>query len=107
MIANFSYLGLLYAFIFGQVTSIIQQLQKPNSDFHSKLDSIRRFTKLYTVPEEIGARLIDYFRTTWTTNKGLDVEEVIPNQAMKYFSLGNAHFVCIFLFNQLSNSADS
>ena len=69
--------GLLYAFIFGQVTSIIQQLQKPNSDFHSKLDSIRRFTKLYTVPEEIGARLIDYFRTTWTTNKGLDVEEVI------------------------------
>jgi len=74
---------LLYAFIFGQVTSIIQQLQKPNSDFHSKLDSIRRFTKLYTVPEEIGARLIDYFRTTWTTNKGLDVEEILsyfPNE---------------------------
>ena len=99
MIANFFYLGLLYAFIFGQVTSIIQQLQKPNSDFHSKLDSIRRFTKLYTVPEEIGARLIDYFRTTWTTNKGLDVEEVILNQEKKHFSLTSAHSACMFLFN--------
>eukprot|EP00795_Rhopilema_esculentum_P003097 gene3097-1387_t len=68
---------LLYAFIFGQVTSIIQQLQKPSSDYHQRLDSIRRFIKLYTVPEEIGGRLVDYFMTTWATNKGLDIEEVL------------------------------
>ena len=79
----FTFLGLLYAFIFGQVTSIIQQLQKPNSDFHQKLDSIKKFTRLYTVPEEIGGRLIDYFRTTWTTNKGLDVDEVNSFEYLK------------------------
>ena len=70
------------------MTSIIQQLQKPNSDFHSKLDCIRRFTKLYTVPEEIGARLVDYFRTTWTTNKGLDVDEVISIEKFGFIQNG-------------------
>lgn len=73
---SFFLLGLLYAFIFGQVTSIIQQLQKPSSDYHQKLDSIRRFTKLYTVPQEIAGRLVDYYMTTWATNKGLDIDEV-------------------------------
>ncbi len=73
------FVGFLYAFIFGQVTSIIQQLQMPSSIYHQKLNSIRRFIKLYSVPDDIGARLIDYFMTTWRRNKGLEIEEVCWN----------------------------
>ena len=68
--------GLLYAFIFGQVTAIIQQFQRASSIYHEKLRQMRQFVKLYGVSEELSTRLIDYFMSTWQSNKGIDVEDV-------------------------------
>ena len=71
-----SLLALGYAVIFGQVTAIVQQAQKHSEKYHSLLDNIRSFQKLYRVPEELSARILDYFMSTWALTKGVDTDEV-------------------------------
>ncbi|XP_028398501.1 LOW QUALITY PROTEIN: potassium voltage-gated channel subfamily H member 1-like [Dendronephthya gigantea] len=66
-----------YAVIFGQVTAIVQQAQKQSEKYHSLLDNIRSFQKLYRVPEELSARILDYFMSTWALTKGVDTDEVL------------------------------
>ena len=70
----FSALG--YAVIFGQVTAIVQQAQKQSEKYHSLLDNIKSFQKLYRVPDKLSARILDYFMSTWALTKGVDTDEV-------------------------------
>ena len=68
--------GVLYAFIFGQVTNIISQMQKNSNEFNEQLDDIRSFNGIYKVPHNVGKRLEDYFRSTFAVTKGTNEEEV-------------------------------
>ena len=65
--------------IFGQVTAIVQQAQKQSEKYHSFLDNIRSFQKLYRVPDKLSARILDYFMSTWALTKGVDTDEVSLN----------------------------
>lgn len=75
----FIFLALGYAVIFGQVTAIVQQAQKHSEKYHSLLDNIRSFQKLYRVPDHLSARILDYFMSTWALTKGVDTDEVRRN----------------------------
>lgn len=75
--AFYSILGLLYAFIFGQVTNIISQLQKNTNNFIAQINSIKRFNTIYKVPKSVGNRIENYFTATWTITKGTNKAEVM------------------------------
>ena len=75
--AFYSILGLLYAFIFGQVTNIISQLQKNTNNFTAQINSIKRFNTIYKVPKSVANRIENYFTATWTITKGTNKAEVM------------------------------
>ena len=54
----------------------MQQAQKQSEKYHSLLENIKSFQKLYKVPAELSARILDYFMSTWALTKGVDTDEV-------------------------------
>lgn len=71
------YLALLYATIFGHVTTIIQQMTSATAKYHDMLNNVREFMKLHEVPKALSERVMDYVVSTWAMTKGLDTEKVV------------------------------
>ena len=70
------YVALLYATIFGHVTTIIQQMTSATARYHDILNSVREFMKLHEVPKALSERVMDYVVSTWSMTKGIDQEKV-------------------------------
>ncbi|XP_070144673.1 potassium voltage-gated channel protein eag [Drosophila kikkawai] len=70
-------LALLYATIFGHVTTIIQQMTSATAKYHDMLNNVREFMKLHEVPKALSERVMDYVVSTWAMTKGLDTEKVL------------------------------
>ena len=68
--------ALLYATIFGNVTTIFQQMYSSTARYHEMLSSIKEFMKLHEVPKAINDRVIDYVVSSWAITKGIDVQKV-------------------------------
>jgi len=68
--------ALLYATIFGNVTTIIQQMYADTNRYHDMLNSVREFLKLYEIPSDLGDRIMDYIVSTWSISKGIDQQKV-------------------------------
>lgn len=64
--------ALLYATIFGHVTTIIQQMTSATAKYHEMLNNVREFMKLNEVPRALSERVMDYVVSTWAMSKGLD-----------------------------------
>lgn len=69
-------LALLYATIFGHVTTIIQQMTSATAKYHDMLNNVREFMKLHEVPKALSERVMDYVVSTWAMTKGLDQDKV-------------------------------
>lgn len=69
-------IALLYATIFGHVTTIIQQMTSATAKYHDMLNNVREFMKLHEVPKALSERVMDYVVSTWAMTKGLDTEKV-------------------------------
>ncbi|CAK8674873.1 unnamed protein product [Clavelina lepadiformis] len=69
--------ALLYATIFGNVTTIIQQMYADTNRYHDVLNSVREFLKLYQIPEGLCDRIMDYIVSTWSMSKGIDTNKVL------------------------------
>ncbi len=69
--------SLLYAMIFGNVTTIFQQMSSQTTRYQNTLKSIRDFMKIYSVPKDLSERVMDYVISTWTLNKGVNTEQVL------------------------------
>ncbi|CAM1330074.1 KCNH5 (predicted) [Pycnogonum litorale] len=69
--------ALLYATIFGHVTTIIQQMTSATARYHEMLNNVREFMKLHDVPKALNERVMDYVVSTWAMSKGLDTEKVL------------------------------
>lgn len=74
-----SSIALLYATIFGHVTTIIQQMTSATAKYHDMLNNVREFMKLHEVPKALSERVMDYVVSTWAMTKGLDTEKVSPS----------------------------
>jgi hypothetical protein len=103
MIREFKYVlflliipALLYATIFGHVTTIIQQMTSATAKYHDILNSVREFMKLHEVPKALSERVMDYVVSTWSMTKGIDQEKVSGKQYKKYW-----HSVSQPLFRQI------
>lgn len=70
--------ALLYATIFGNVTTIFQQMYANTNRYHEMLNNVRDFLKLYQVPKGLSERVMDYIVSTWSMSKGIDTEKVRP-----------------------------
>jgi len=68
--------ALLYATIFGNVTTIFQQMYSTSARYHEMLNSIKDFMKIHAVPKSLGERLIDYVVSTWSLTKGIETTKV-------------------------------
>lgn len=68
--------ALLYATIFGNVTTIFQQMYANTNRYHEMLNNVRDFLKLYQVPKGLSERVMDYIVSTWSMSKGIDMEKV-------------------------------
>jgi len=68
--------ALLYATIFGHVTTIIQQMTSATAKYHDMLNNVREFMKLHEVPKGLSERVMDYVVSTWAMTKGLDTDKV-------------------------------
>ena len=62
--------ALLYATIFGHVTTIIQQMTSATARYHDMLNNVREFMKLHEVPKALSERVMDYVVSTWAMSKG-------------------------------------
>lgn len=72
--------ALLYATIFGHVTTIIQQMTSATAKYHDMLNNVREFMKLHEVPKALSERVMDYVVSTWAMTKGLDTDKVIATR---------------------------
>ena len=72
----FIFPALLYATIFGHVTTIIQQMTSATARYHDILNSVREFMKLHEVPKALSERVMDYVVSTWAMTKGIDQDKV-------------------------------
>lgn len=68
--------ALLYATIFGNVTTIFQQMYANTNRYHEMINSVRDFLKLYQVPKGLSERVMDYIASTWSMSRGIDTEKV-------------------------------
>ncbi|KAF0294050.1 Potassium voltage-gated channel protein eag [Amphibalanus amphitrite] len=69
--------ALLYATIFGHVTTIIQQMTSATAKYHDMLNNVREFMKLHEVPKALSERVMDYVVSTWAMTKGIDTDKVL------------------------------
>ncbi|XP_022710419.1 potassium voltage-gated channel protein eag-like, partial [Varroa jacobsoni] len=69
--------ALLYATIFGHVTTIIQQMTSATARYHEMLNNVREFMKLHEVPKALSERVMDYVVSTWTMSRGIDTSKVL------------------------------
>lgn len=72
----FVLLALLYATIFGNVTTIFQQMYTNTNRYHEMLNNVRDFLKLYQVPKGLSERVMDFIVSTWAMSKGIDTDKV-------------------------------
>ena len=92
-------LALLYATIFGHVTTIIQQMTSATAKYHEMLNNVREFMKLNEVPRALSERVMDYVVSTWAMSKGLDTCMVFYHgySSYSYLPMFNPLFFFTFL----------
>ncbi|XP_071505770.1 voltage-gated delayed rectifier potassium channel KCNH1-like isoform X1 [Diadema antillarum] len=69
--------SLLYACIFGNVTTIYQQFTSNTARYHDMLHNVKEFMKLHGVNKPLTERVLDYVISTWSMSKGIDTEKVL------------------------------
>jgi len=69
--------SLLYAAIFGHVTTIIHHYTHSTAKYHEMLSSVKEFMILNDVPKTLCERVVDYVVSKWTNTKGVDPDKVL------------------------------
>ena len=98
--------ALLYAAIFGNVTTIVQQLYSSSARYHEMLNNIREFMKLHQVPKELSERVMDYVVSSWAATKGINSDKVRGRRLPICFSKRVRIKILILLNISHTNSFD-
>ena len=69
--------ALVYATIFGRVTTMFNSMNTMNDMYRKKLTQINRFMSVYGLPTELKQRIRKQVKFDWTLTSGLDVDSVI------------------------------
>merc|ERR1740133_268192 len=68
--------AVMYAAIFGTVTTTVQQLDRLRSGLTDELQTIGTFCKLYGIPLQSESKLISYRQHQWDATRGVDMRKV-------------------------------
>ncbi|KAI6190385.1 PAS fold and Ion transport and Cyclic nucleotide-binding domain containing protein [Aphelenchoides bicaudatus] len=90
--------ALLYAAIFGHMTTIIQQMTSSTVRYHEMISNVREFIKLQEVPVELAERIMDYIVSTWAMTKGIDT-----NRVLSYCPKDMKADICVHLNRKVFN----
>ncbi|CAL8071875.1 unnamed protein product [Calicophoron daubneyi] len=69
--------ALVYATIFGNVTTILQQTHATRARLQQLMANVKDFLRTHSVPKELSERVIDYVTSTWSLTKGVDSSTVL------------------------------
>ncbi|XP_069956139.1 potassium voltage-gated channel protein eag isoform X3 [Cherax quadricarinatus] len=94
--------ALLYATIFGHVTTIIQQMTSATAKYHEMLNNVREFMKLHEVPKALSERVMDYVVSTWAMTKGIDTNKV-ETEVLNYCPKDMKADICVHLNRKVFN----
>lgn len=87
---------IVYATIFGNVTTSIQRFNETNTRYNSRVRALQEFVEFYNVPEELKKRLYQYTDSLWEVSHGIDQNAVMGGMPATIRSE-----VAIFLHSQL------
>jgi len=62
----------MYAFIIGNIASIISNLDSQKASFRSKVDTMSMYLKKRGIPTELNDRIRNYYDYIWTHHRGFD-----------------------------------
>ncbi|GAA53184.1 Potassium voltage-gated channel protein eag [Clonorchis sinensis] len=69
--------ALVYATIFGNVTTILQQTHASRARLQQLMASVKDFLRIHSVPKELAERVIDYVTSSWSLTRGVDTDTVL------------------------------
>ena len=69
--------SLLYAAIFGHVTTIIHNMTLATAKYHETLNGVQEFMKVNEVPSILVEKVTDYIVSKWMSNKGVEQDKVL------------------------------
>jgi len=73
-----SFLALMYASIFGNVSAIIQRLYSGTARYHTQMLRVKEFIRFHQIPGGLRQRLEEYFQHAWSYTNGIDMNAVSP-----------------------------
>ncbi|KAA0192740.1 Potassium voltage-gated channel protein eag [Fasciolopsis buskii] len=71
--------ALVYATIFGNVTTILQQTHASRARLQQLMVNVKDFLRIHNVPKELAERVIDYVTSSWSLTRGVDTDTVLNN----------------------------
>ncbi|XP_072229966.1 voltage-gated delayed rectifier potassium channel KCNH4 [Leuresthes tenuis] len=69
--------ALMHAVVFGNVSAIIQRMYSRRSLYHTRMNDLKDFIRVHSLPQQIKQRMLEYFQTTWSVNNGIDANELL------------------------------
>nr|QQY02525.1 potassium voltage-gated channel protein eag 3 [Cryptocotyle lingua] len=90
--------ALVYATIFGNVTTILQQTHASRARLQQLMASVKDFLRIHSVPKELAERVIDYVTSSWSLTRGVDTDTVL-NHCPKDMKAD----LCIHLYRAVFN----
>eukprot|EP00002_Diphylleia_rotans_P027719 TRINITY_DN5567_c0_g2_i5.p1 TRINITY_DN5567_c0_g2~~TRINITY_DN5567_c0_g2_i5.p1 ORF type:complete len:1014 (+),score=197.73 TRINITY_DN5567_c0_g2_i5:27-3044(+) len=69
----------IYATIFGNMATLIAQLDASATRYREKLDSLHEYMKYRNLPSYLRNRILNYYEVIWSRHKGID-ESLILNE---------------------------
>ncbi|KAI3386088.1 hypothetical protein SNEBB_001055 [Seison nebaliae] len=67
----------MFAFLLGNIASIVTNLGAAKKEFQGKLDGVKTYMSLRRVPEHLQERVIRWFDYLWVSNKSTDEEKTL------------------------------
>jgi len=71
--------SLLYACIFGQVTTLVESLDQINRRYQSELHRFTEFASIYRLPLSLRGRMYAHVHYNWQISRGVNVDTVIDS----------------------------
>ncbi|GFS22481.1 potassium voltage-gated channel subfamily H member [Elysia marginata] len=71
--------SIMYAAVFGNVTTIIQRMYARRATFHSKTKDLKDFFRIHHFPRQLKHRMRDYFQAMWSINNGIDFKQILKD----------------------------
>ena len=93
---SFAPTALLYATIFGNVTTIFQQFTQNTARYHDMLNNVKEFMKLHQVDKGLSERVMDYVVSSWSISKGIDTEKV-RGTFITFITFKGKVYLCLLL----------